>query len=132
MKAIKPVAPVHGRMVEQIPAFAAIGPHWLFRRRRDHLCLRQICRPAAGARPAPGFIIATIVNFALNRAITFRHSRAPVFRAFLRYCGVASVGLAVNYSVYSACVLLAPAWGSPSRPRSCRCSSPPAAVWRWF
>jgi hypothetical protein len=31
MKAIKPVAPVHGRMVEQIPAFAAIGPHWLFR-----------------------------------------------------------------------------------------------------
>jgi hypothetical protein len=25
MKAIKPVASVHGRMVEQIPAFAAIG-----------------------------------------------------------------------------------------------------------
>ena len=62
------------------------------------------------ARP-PGFIVATIVNFALNRSITFRHSRAPLFRAFLRYCGVASVGLAVNYAVYSACVLLAPRAG---------------------
>jgi putative flippase GtrA len=62
------------------------------------------------ARP-PGFIVATIVNFTLNRSITFRHSRAPLLRAFLRYCGVASVGLAVNYSVYSACVLLAPRAG---------------------
>jgi putative flippase GtrA len=62
------------------------------------------------ARP-PGFIIATLVNFILNRSITFRHSRAPLVRAFLRYCGVASVGLAVNYAVYSACVALAPRIG---------------------
>ena len=40
------------------------------------------------ARP-PGFIVATIVNFLLNRAITFRHSEAPLFRAFIRYCVVA-------------------------------------------
>ena len=59
----------------------------------------------------PGFVIATIVNFALNRSITFRHSSAPVLQAFLRYCGVASVGLAVNYAVYSACVFLAPGLG---------------------
>ena len=62
------------------------------------------------ARP-PGFIIATIVNFSLNRSITFRRSRAPLYRAFLRYCGVASVGLAVNYAVYSVCVALAPRVG---------------------
>ena len=62
------------------------------------------------ARP-PGFIVATIVNFTLNRSITFRRSRAPVLRAFLRYCGVASAGLAVNYAVYSACVILAPIAG---------------------
>ena len=62
------------------------------------------------ARP-PGFLIATIVNFGLNRSITFRHSRAPLFRAFLRYCGVAAIGLAVNYAVYSACVFLAPRAG---------------------
>ena len=62
------------------------------------------------ARP-PGFIVATIVNFTLNRSITFRRARAPVFRAFVRYCGVASAGLAVNYAVYSACVLVAPSLG---------------------
>ena len=62
------------------------------------------------ARP-PGFVVATIVNFTLNRLITFRHSRAPLFRSFLRYCGVASIGLAVNYSVYSVCVALAPRIG---------------------
>ena len=62
------------------------------------------------ARP-PGFIVATIVNFLLNRAITFRHSSAPLVRAFARYVAVASVGLAVNYGVYSICVLLAPRLG---------------------
>ena len=31
------------------------------------------------ARP-PGFIIATIVNFALNRSITFRHARSRLVR----------------------------------------------------
>ena len=83
------------------------------------------------ARP-PGFIVATIVNFLLNRAITFRHSAAPLVRAFVRYCAVASAGLAVNYAVYSACVLLAPALrvrgdaGDPARS-----SSPPAPARRW-
>jgi putative flippase GtrA len=62
------------------------------------------------ARP-PGFVTATIVNFALNRVITFRRSGAPLLRAFIRYCAVASGGLALNYAVYSACVLLAPRAG---------------------
>ncbi len=64
------------------------------------------------ARP-PGFIVATIVNFLLNRAITFRGSGAPFWRAFARYWLVASGGLAVNYAVYSACVQLAPKLGVP-------------------
>ena len=62
------------------------------------------------ARP-PGFIVATIVNFLLNRAITFRHAGAPLIRAFLRYWLVASAGLAVNFAVYSACAFLAPRFG---------------------
>jgi putative flippase GtrA len=62
------------------------------------------------ARP-PGFIVATLVNFALNRAITFRHTGAPLMSAFLRYWLVASIGLAVNFAVYSACVVLAPCFG---------------------
>ena len=52
-----------------------------------------------------------MVNFALNRAITFRHAKAPVVRAFLRYCVVAAAGLAVNYAVYSLCVVLWPLVG---------------------
>lgn len=67
------------------------------------------------ARP-PGFIVATIVNFLLNRAITFRGSGAPFWRAFARYWLVASGGLAVNYAVYSACVQLAPKLGVPILP----------------
>ena len=73
-------------------------------------CAKYLGLSPEFARP-PGFIVATIVNFALNRSITFRHSRAPLFRAFIRYCGVASVGLAVNYAVYSVCVVLAPRVG---------------------
>ena len=55
--------------------------------------------------------MATIVNFLLNRAITFRGSGAPFWRAFVRYWVVASAGLAVNFAVYSACVQLAPWFG---------------------
>jgi putative flippase GtrA len=111
VSAIKPANPVQGRIAEQIPAFAAIG-------------LVGYCVDAgitfvgakyAGLSPElarpPGFLIATIVNFTLNRLITFRHSHAPLFRAFLRYCGVAALGLVVNYAVYSACVVLAPRVG---------------------
>ena len=62
------------------------------------------------ARP-PGFIIATLVNFLLNRAITFRHSEAPARSRLPPLLAVASAGLAINYAVYSACVLLAPRFG---------------------
>jgi putative flippase GtrA len=111
MNAVKPAAPAHGRIAEQVPAFAAIGVIGYF----VDAGITFVCAKYAGLPPelarVPGFVIATIVNFVLNRAITFRNSRAPVFRAFLRYCGVASVGLAVNYAVYSACVILAPRVG---------------------
>jgi putative flippase GtrA len=111
MNAVKPAAPAHGRIAAQVPAFAAIGViGYVVDAGITFVCAKYIGLPPELARP-PGFIIATIVNFALNRAITFRHSRAPVLRAFFRYCGVASVGLAINYAVYSACVALAPRVG---------------------
>jgi putative flippase GtrA len=116
MNAVKPVAPAQRRIAEQIPAFAVIGVVGYF----VDAGITFVGAKYGGLSPElarpPGFIIATIVNFALNRAITFRHSRAPVFRAFLRYCGVASLGLAVNYAVYSACVFLAPRAGIPVTP----------------
>ena len=111
MSAIKPVVPSQGRIAEQIPAFAAIGVIGYFVDAGiTYMCAKYLGLSPELARP-PGFILATIVNYVLNRTITFRHSRAPLFRAFLRYCGVASVGLAVNYAVYSACVVLAPRIG---------------------
>ena len=111
MSAVKPAGSAHGRIVAQIPAFAAIGFFgYLVDATITYVCARYLGLSPELARP-PGFIIATLVNFTLNRSITFRHSRAPLFRAFLRYCGVASVGLAVNYAVYSACVASAPRIG---------------------
>jgi len=110
MNAVKPAA-AHGRIAEQIPAFAVIGViGYCIDAGITFVAARYLGLSPEFARP-PGFIVATIVNFALNRAITFRRSRAPVFCAFLRYCGVASAGLAVNYAVYSACVILAPRVG---------------------
>jgi putative flippase GtrA len=111
MNGVKPAAPAHGRIAAQIPAFAAIGVIGYFVDAGITFAFaKYLGLPPELARP-PGFIIATVVNFVLNRRITFRHSRAPVLRAFFRYCGVASAGLAVNYAVYSACVILAPRLG---------------------
>ena len=111
MNGAKAANPAHGRVAKQIPAFAAIGlVGYFIDAGITYVCAKYLGMSPELARP-PGFIIATLVNFILNRSITFRHSRAPLFRAFLRYCGVASVGLAVNYAVYSACVALAPRIG---------------------
>jgi putative flippase GtrA len=97
-----------GRVAAQIPSFAAIGLLGYFVDAAiTYLCAKYLGLSPVLARP-PGFVVATFVNFALNRAITFRHSRAPLTRAFVRYGFVASAGLAVNYAVYSACVVLAP------------------------
>jgi putative flippase GtrA len=111
MNAARPVGPARGRIVEQVPVFAAIGLFgYIVDATITYICAKYLGMSPVLARP-PGFIVATIFNFALNRAITFRGSRAPLVRAFLRYCGVASLGLAVNYAVYSACVFLAPRAG---------------------
>ena len=102
---------VGGRIAEQVPFFAAIGVVGYFVDAGiTYLCAKYLGLSPELARP-PGFIIATVVNFALNRAITFRFSRAPFVRSFVRYWLVASAGLTVNYAVYSACVLLAPIAG---------------------
>src|ERR1700685_644511 len=111
MSAVKPVGPSQGRIAEQVPAFAAIGLLGYFVDATiTYVCAKYLGLSPELARP-PGFLVATGVNFALNRSITFRHSHAPLFRAFIRYCGVAAIGLAVNYSVYSVCVVLAPRVG---------------------
>ena len=124
MNGAKAADPIPGRIAEQIPAFATIGVIGYF----VDAGITYVGAKYGGLSPElarpPGFIIATIVNFLLNRAITFRHAHAPLVPAFLRYCGVAALGLVVNYSVYSACVVFAPRIGSR------RHSGDPAAVRR--
>ena len=111
MNAGEPAVPVHGRIAQQIPTFAAIGLIGYFVDAAiTFICARYVGLSPELARP-PGFIVATIVNFALNRSITFRHARSPLAGSFMRYLLVASAGLAVNYAVYSACVFLAPSVG---------------------
>jgi putative flippase GtrA len=111
MNASEPAVPAHGRIARQIPTFAAIGLIGYFVDAAiTFICARYVGLSPELARP-PGFIVATIVNFALNRSITFRHARSPLTGSFMRYLLVASAGLAVNYAVYSACVFLAPCVG---------------------
>lgn len=105
-----------GRLAAQIPRFAVVGLiGFVVDSGVTYVGARYLGLSPELARP-PGFVIATIVNFLLNRAITFRHANASIVRAFLRYCGVASFGLAVNYAVYTLCVLLAPRFGLPVTP----------------
>ncbi len=99
------------RISRQIPSFAAIGlTGYVVDAGVTYIGAKYFGLSPEIARP-PGFLIATLVNFALNRAITFRHAKAPLLRAFLRYCLVAAGGLAVNYAVYSLCVVLWPLIG---------------------
>ena len=105
--AIEPGARLH----RQIPSFAAIGlTGYVVDAGLTYLGAKYLGLSPEIARP-PGFVVATLVNFVLNRAITFRHAKAPLVRAFLRYCLVATGGLAVNYAVYSICVVVWPLIG---------------------
>jgi putative flippase GtrA len=99
------------RITRQIPSFAVIGlVGYVVDASVTYVGAKYLGLSPEIARP-PGFLIATVVNFALNRAITFRHAKAPLARAFLRYGLVATAGLAINYAVYSLCVALWPVIG---------------------
>ena len=64
MNAVKPAAPAHGRIAEQVPAFAAIGLiGYVVDAAITFVGAKYLGLSPELARP-PGFIIATIVNFA--------------------------------------------------------------------
>jgi putative flippase GtrA len=104
------------RLERQIPSFAVIGLiGYVVDSAITYIGAKHLGLSPELARP-PGFVVATLVNFALNRAFTFRDAATPPMRAFLRYCLVAIAGLAVNYGVYSACVVASPLVGVPVTP----------------
>ena len=111
-------APARNRPASQMASFAAVGlMGYVVDSAITYAGAKYLGLSPELARP-PGFIVATIVNFVLNRAITFRHAGAPLMRAFLRYWLVASAGLGINFAVYSACVVLAPRFGVAVTPAS--------------
>jgi putative flippase GtrA len=112
MSAAEPSAVGAGSPLKrQIPSFAAIGVFGYF----VDSGVTYLLAHSFGLDPPmarlPAVAIATVVNFALNRAVTFRASKAPLMRAFARYVMVCAAGLAVNYCVYLACIALAPLVG---------------------
>jgi putative flippase GtrA len=105
-----------GSLRRQIPAFFAVG---VFGYVIDALVTYTLARgfgvDAYLAR-LPAFAVATVVNFGLNRALTFSDSTAPLLTAFARYVMVCAAGLAVNYVVYASTILLATWAGFPTSP----------------
>ena len=100
----------------QLPAFVAVG---LIGYVIDSTITYGLNR-SLGVDPLlarfPAFVVATLVNFALNRRLTFAHSTEPMMRAFVRYVMVCAVGLAVNYAAYAAALSVWGALGLPLAP----------------
>ncbi len=95
----------------QIPAFVIVGAiGFVVDASVTYACAKYLTLSPELAR-LPGIVIATVLNFLLNRTITFRGSEVPLLPSFLRYCLVVLGGLAVSYATYSACVQIAPWFG---------------------
>ena len=100
----------------QIPSFVAIGAFGYFVDASvTYLLARKFGVDPFLARP-PAFALATVLNFALNRGLTFASTKSPLLSAFVRYVVVCSAGLIVNYSVYALCIATAPFAGFPATP----------------
>jgi putative flippase GtrA len=104
-----------GALARQIPAFLIIGGVGFCVDAAITIVLVQFGVSPFLAR-APAFVVATLVNFNLNRAFTFHSSAAPWLTALVRYFLVCLVGLAVNYAIYATCLELAPFFGVQTSP----------------
>ncbi len=105
-----------GGLKRQVPSFVAIGAFgYVVDASVTFLLARSFGVDPYLAR-FPAFALATVLNFALNRKLTFAHSTAPWLEAFVRYIVVCAAGLAVNYAVYAACIALASLIGLAASP----------------
>ncbi len=98
----------------QVPAFALVGAFgFVVDSALTYLFAHALHFDPRLAR-LPAFGIATVVNFALNRTLTFAATRAPLLRAFVRYCMVCGAGLAVNWSAFALALAAAGWFGLPT------------------
>jgi len=110
------LARVGAPLKRQIPFFVAIGLFgYVVDASVTYLLARKFGVDPLLARP-PAFALATVLNFALNRALTFADTKTSIHSAFIRYVVVCAAGLAVNYTVYALCIALAPLLGLPATP----------------
>lgn len=104
-------------LARQVVVFAAIGAFGFCLDAALTIGLVQW----AGAPPLlarlPSFVVVTLINFALNRAFTFRAGGQRWLGALARYALVCLGGIALNYAVYASLLALAALFGvavSPS------------------
>jgi putative flippase GtrA len=103
----------------QVPAFAAVGAFGFVVDSGLTYALVRVLHVDPLIARLPAFSVATVLNFALNRWLTFAGSRAQLLGAFLRYCMVCGVGLAVNWSAYALALAAAEKFlGSPMSPET--------------
>lgn len=100
----------------QIPSFVAVGAFGFVVDASVTLALSRWLGVDPYLARFPAFGIATVLNFALNRWLTFSHSTARLLDAFVRYVMVCGVGLAVNYTAYAASLFVWSRLGQPLSP----------------
>ena len=116
MSAIEPTIETNA-LRRQVPAFAAVGAFgFVVDSGLTYTFVRVFHLDPLVAR-LPAFAIATVLNFLLNRRLTFG-SRAPLLTAFVRYCMVCAVGLAINWSAYALALSAATRLGLPAGPET--------------
>jgi putative flippase GtrA len=54
--------------------------------------------------------MSVIFTFVLNRQATFSAQGQATWREFLAYVGASSIGIAINYALFSGCLKLGLAW----------------------
>ncbi len=100
----------------QLPSFVAIGAFgYVVDASVTYALARWIGVDPLLAR-FPAFALATVINFLLNRSLTFAHSTEPLIPAFVRYVMVCALGLIVNYAAYASCLAAAPWLGYANTP----------------
>lgn len=107
---------VGGSMRRQAPTFALIGlTGYVVDSTLTYAFVRWFGVDPVLAR-FPAFAIATVINFLLNRFLTFANSRVAILPAFVKYVMVCAVGFVVNYLVYLGALKLSPLLGFPVTP----------------
>ena len=117
MSAIEPTMTT-GDWRRQFPTFALIGAFgYVVDSSVTYALVRALHVDPLIAR-VPAFALATVLNFLLNRRLTFADSRAPALRAFVRYAMVCAVGFVVNWCVYALALEGARRLGLPTSPET--------------